>query len=585
MGPARIAVWTLLTLFLMLQSSAALAEIIPQNRRITWTAGVPGGIPNRTTIFANVKNAPYNAKGDGVTDDTAAIRSAINACPSNQVVYIPAGNYKITSSIQIDHSITVRGAGMDSTILTTSGASSEFFYIKNNGNDWYFGTSTAYPLTGGLSKGSTNITVGANPTEWSVGDIVLVDQLNDNVDVTPAGYSGSTCSYCSRASGTRNLGQFVEVKSVSPTNFTFDPPLYVDYNTALTPQGIECKSMVRWIGFESLQITNANPAYGSVKQLINFEGAAYWWVKDCRLSKSDKYLIKSHNGFRGEVRSSIFGWAYGPGTLGYGPDQGYGMLYSFVNTACLFEDNILHDLHVAIATQGPSGGHVIAYNFITNTWDVDLTVTQPDVVFHSAHGHMNLVEGNNLLKINADNMNGSSGYNTVFRNRIRNKQGAENYLINAFELMAHQYNYNVVGNVLGTRNFEIYYETEGVDRSEFMTPSIYRFGYYSAADESAAGNDSRVKSSILRHGNWDSITAKTSSGVVWDASISDHTIPNSLYLMAKPAWWGTLPWPAVGPDLTPIEGQIPAQARWNAMQSGGGNAKPAAPSGLRVAGP
>src|SRR2546429_7327018 len=113
MGPARIAVWTLLTLFLMLQSSAALAEIIPQNRRITWTAGVPGGIPNRTTIFANVKNAPYNAKGDGVTDDTAAIRRPINARPSHQVVYRPAGNFQSTSSIPLHLRITVLGPAID----------------------------------------------------------------------------------------------------------------------------------------------------------------------------------------------------------------------------------------------------------------------------------------------------------------------------------------------------------------------------------------------------------------------------------------------------------------------------------------
>ena len=41
-------------------------EIIAPERRITWQAGVPGGIPNRTTVFCNVTNPPYNAKRDGV---------------------------------------------------------------------------------------------------------------------------------------------------------------------------------------------------------------------------------------------------------------------------------------------------------------------------------------------------------------------------------------------------------------------------------------------------------------------------------------------------------------------------------------
>src|SRR5262245_62109189 len=48
------------------------AEIIPVDRRINWSVGIPGGIPVRTNIFASVKAAPYSAHGDGVTDDTAA---------------------------------------------------------------------------------------------------------------------------------------------------------------------------------------------------------------------------------------------------------------------------------------------------------------------------------------------------------------------------------------------------------------------------------------------------------------------------------------------------------------------------------
>src|SRR3954462_10693007 len=63
-------------------------NLIPDDRRITWNPGIPGGIPNRTTIFSKVKNSPYGAVGDGVHDDTAAIQQAISACPTGQVVYI-----------------------------------------------------------------------------------------------------------------------------------------------------------------------------------------------------------------------------------------------------------------------------------------------------------------------------------------------------------------------------------------------------------------------------------------------------------------------------------------------------------------
>src|SRR4051812_34640791 len=76
------------------------AEIIPPERRMQWqgNVGVPGGIPNRTKIFVNLKttsDARFKCAGDGVTDDASRVEAALRACPAGQVVYAPAGAYRI----------------------------------------------------------------------------------------------------------------------------------------------------------------------------------------------------------------------------------------------------------------------------------------------------------------------------------------------------------------------------------------------------------------------------------------------------------------------------------------------------------
>lgn len=49
----------------------------------------------------NVKMPPYNAKGDGVTDDTAAINAALAANRSNRaIVYLPDGTYLVSNTLQ-----------------------------------------------------------------------------------------------------------------------------------------------------------------------------------------------------------------------------------------------------------------------------------------------------------------------------------------------------------------------------------------------------------------------------------------------------------------------------------------------------
>jgi hypothetical protein len=76
----------------------------------------------RGIVMINVKDSPYNAVGDGIADDTAAIQAALddaNTISPHDFVYLPVGRYKISSTLWLTGSptanpafqtITMRGA-------------------------------------------------------------------------------------------------------------------------------------------------------------------------------------------------------------------------------------------------------------------------------------------------------------------------------------------------------------------------------------------------------------------------------------------------------------------------------------------
>ena len=78
--------------------------------KLAVTAGACGtGGGDSSGTYLNVKDSPYNATGDGVTDDTAAIQAALNAGAGT--VFVPAGTYVI-SQLVFPIGASMVGAGM-----------------------------------------------------------------------------------------------------------------------------------------------------------------------------------------------------------------------------------------------------------------------------------------------------------------------------------------------------------------------------------------------------------------------------------------------------------------------------------------
>ncbi len=76
----------------------------------------------------------YGARGDGVSNDSAAIQAAINAASAvGGTVTVPAGTFAVNSTISLKSGVTVRGAGIDRTILSMPNQSAPTNLLRGSG--------------------------------------------------------------------------------------------------------------------------------------------------------------------------------------------------------------------------------------------------------------------------------------------------------------------------------------------------------------------------------------------------------------------------------------------------------------------
>ena len=530
---------------------SAVGQVIPNDRKIDWSdAGRPGGIPERTIVCTTIDSAVY---GNGTTNATTAIQNAINSCPARQVVYLPPGTYLIYGTIHLYDNDTLRGAGTGRTILKHAGGYSRSM-VDMRGSVYYQLASLhkTHPVLQ-ANKDSRVITLSST-SGIQPGDILLINQLNDNALVDPVGVEGK-CTYCGYENGNRVLGQFVEVTTVQGNQVTLNLPLHWSYNSNLNPWAyqVDADALVRNAGLEDLTLTQDTP---EVEFMIEMDGAQYSWIKNVEIKNIQRRAMWIIDSLQNEIRDCYVHI----GIDGYGRDRGYGIFLDLHSSNNLVENNILSTIDGGgIMAGGGASGNVIAYNYLHDIrFDDPWWLIASPSINHAPHPKMNLWEGNIAYKAEADIIHGSSSHNTIFRSRSHGWQS--NTITtrnNAIEIAAKNTYMNVVGSVLGTPGKSNRYEVlPGQPYDDWQDRVIWALGVGSGVD------DPNVAATLLRHGNYDFVT----NSVVWDPTIPDHNLPASLYRSGLPDWWcQETPWPPIGPDVPGYFHDIPAKRRFEGL--------------------
>lgn len=555
----------------------AKGEILPSARQIDWSqAGLPGGIPTRTAVYKRLDDIDKT----GVTDVASAIQSALNSCPADQVVLLPAGTFRVGVSLTIPNHVVLRGAGATTVIVANLGSD----IIKFYGPFWRFADPIA--ITSGSKKGSTSMVL-ASITDVAPGVKVQVQCDNDPATIFP-GSEGS--------GGPWAKGQWIEVTGVSDHTITFNPPLYLDFPSEMNPRlrfpvnGANAqRNFTEYAGVENLTLKNTN-AYGN--SCISMQFAAYCWVKGITSLDAAVCHVWPLDTFRCEIRDSYFHGVLPPITSSrcYGLQLGTpgGDVPSSKSTATLIENNIWDGNRGHILIGYGASGCVVGYNYFINALSEVPNIQKMDVAFHSSFPMMNLIEGNiGVRGIVADSFHGNSSYNVIFRNWWKGKAPGKDSALCSIELDSYQRYFSAIGNVLGysgiANDVAALSNPSGQSAYEKVAPASAPYGNfykawmigYDSEGGGSAQTDAQVLSTLIRHGNFDYVTGQTT----WSSSISDHNLPKSLYYSAKPNWWpSTLNWPPIGPDLDPMTGDIPASLRYNSIA----NSAPAAPTGVKV---
>jgi hypothetical protein len=389
----------------MIRPTPGGAELIPAARLVDWepgvTVGVPGGIPTGrtqcvTSACVDLTNAASGYK-DGTLDAAGLIEAATASALADTVVELPAGTWRIDSTIDIgpsDDSITLRGASTATTIIdcrTTTcikvGTDSDYAW----GHPASDNLVTAYGVSG-----ANSVLTMADTASFSTGQLIrwIADDDRNLPVMNVGGYGADDATYSTR--------QMTRIVSKTGTTLTVFPPIYhyADYVGVAAKVNV-AQFQTDFAGIENLTVDGTN---GTVGFGIQFEQTVGGWLKDVRVYNATSYHVYLADVLFQEIRRSTMEVRLGGGS------NGSALLVNTVSGA-LVEDNIIREAFPNIEVNAGSSGNVFAYNFVHNENGAISVLTN-----HGPHNRYNLYEGNIATNFLSDGYFGGEDAITIYRN-------------------------------------------------------------------------------------------------------------------------------------------------------------------------
>jgi len=523
-------------------------------------------------------------------------------------VLLSAGTFTVNSGnfLLIDKGITLRGAGPEQTTLQkTDGAKPG---VEATGPKpspivilgpmrWNGGFADSTNLTADAVKGEYSIVV-ASTTGFKAGQTVLLDELSgaswqtdpcgrgriwaapdfrvvwqlhdprqptdDPLKIPANAANQDAFVWFSRLD--RPTAEIKQIASVTGNVISFSTPIHISYRISHTAQ-LSSYNMRRTVnaGIENLKVI------GGDNGNIRFQWCDACWAKLIDNTQWHDEGFSVDFSFRVEIRDSYVhdaAWAQ-PGGGGYAISLSHG------SSEVLVENSIIVKANKVMVVRSSGAGSVFGYNYVDDGY-INTNGAWIEVGLNASHmvgSHHVLFEGNYSFNFDSDKTHGNDIYHTIFRNYLTgirapftNQLGGaliddanqpNHRPLRAAGAEAYSYWDTFVGNVLGSpgrmRGWE-YEATRGI-------PTIWLLGW---DDWPPYPTDPSVAATTLRHGNYDYVT----NSVVWDPNITNHTIPASLYLTQKPAFFNAgkgYIWPWVDPlGTTQQVYTLPAKARYDA---------------------